>query len=908
MDWESELKRFGQNAGFVRELVELYRSDPNLIEPGWRSVIESLVNGRGTSVATADVSGTPATESDLVARTLRLVNAHRSRGHLKARISPLETTQTRRPQPADLDIERYHFTAEDLNQVVPCAGFRGRSSMKLADLLQELDQIYCGGIGLEINHLRTEAERLWLFSRFEARFDSVNRFSSTARLLILKKLIDARSFEGELHRKYIGHKRFSLEGGESVIPMLEILLSHGAAKGVRAAVMGMSHRGRLNVLANIVGKPLEEILSEFEDTHLPAALGAGDVKYHLGYRSSFRPSLVSDGDLELHLAPNPSHLEFVNPVVQGMSRALQDHQFGGSRERVLPVLLHGDAAFAGQGIVYETLSFSGLPAHTTGGTIHIIVNNQIGFTTSPEEGRSSTYCSDVAHVVRAPVIHVNGDEPEECCWAIKTAFDFRREYQRDVVIDLYCYRRYGHNEGDDPSFTQPEMYREIKKKPSLVDSYAEHLISEQVINAAQYEDLTKSFRERFELAHRNQRVNVVGEACSMTGKLRVPSPDTSVSSADADQVAAAMLNTPADFSPHPKVRKIIERRVESLRTGEGIDWGSAEALALGTLVLEGVSVRLVGQDSQRGTFSQRHLVLADHETGERYSPLAELAKGGTCCEIYNSILSEAGVLGFEFGYSSLATSALVMWEAQFGDFGNSAQVIIDQFISTSEAKWNQLSGVVLLLPHGFEGQGPEHSSARLERFLALCAEGNMLVCYPSNAAQYFHLLRRQGLTTIKRPLVVMTPKSLLRLPEASCSRSALEEGSFQSVIAERFGPSDGVPKVVFLSGKVYYDVRAGLPEDPTHPILLVRIEQLYPFPQYELRRVLKDTGATECIWVQEEPQNMGAWTFCSSFLPRLDIVPQYVGRAISATPATGSPRRHQQEQEEIVAAVQEFVR
>ncbi|MCO6431988.1 MAG: 2-oxoglutarate dehydrogenase E1 component [Deltaproteobacteria bacterium] len=919
---------FGANSGYVEELYKQYLNDPSLVGESWAGFFSSLSkmaeainggrqhaispageifeepNGRAAIAEIGETSVDVAISTRLQERVFRLVNAYRSFGHLKAKINPLSKGVLPFPQTAELDPHYYGFTESELNQEVSCDGFRSKARMRLGDLISELQEVYCGSIGFEYTHLLSEEERAWLQNKIENRFSHSYELSTEQKLRKLKVLVEAESFEAELHKKYVGHKRFSLEGGETLMPMLDTALDEGQQRGIKEALIGMAHRGRLNVLVNAIGKPMEEIFNEFEDQSIYSALGSGDVKYHLGYSSSYQTA--SGGEVRLSLACNPSHLEFVDPVLEGMARARQDLYYNKDRKSVLPLLIHGDAAFIGQGVVPETLNLSLVRGYRTGGSLHIVINNQIGFTTNPEDARSSIYCTDMAKAVLAPVFHVNCEDVEAACWITKLAIEFRMRYERDVVIDLYCYRRYGHNEGDDPSFTQPLSYSEIRKKKTAARIYGAELIAKGELTADAVEKLYSEFKERFEHAQSRKSPKVQGEACPMHGRLRVPTPETGVALENLHRVAQSLVNYPEGFVPHPKLKTILEKRVETLTSGSGIDWGFAEALAFGSLMLEGKRIRLSGQDSGRGTFSHRHLALNNHEAPEIYLPLTRLVEQGAqgSFEVYNSTLSEAAVLGFEFGYASEAPQALVMWEAQFGDFSNGAQVVIDQFIVSSEAKWHQLSGVTMLLPHGFEGQGPEHSSARLERFLQLCGEGNIVVCYPTTASQYFHLLRRQGLIDMKRPLVVMTPKSLLRLPEATCATSDLTSGKFETVLENDYALNPKECSLVMTSGKIYYDLAAALQKAERPNAKLVRFEQLYPFPQFEIKKALKDLNIKTAIWVQEEPQNMGAWSYIEPYLRgKLGLDAVYVGRDVAASPATGSGKRHAQEQQAIVNEV-----
>lgn len=927
---------FGANSGYVEELYALYKDDPALVGDTWANYFikldnELVANGEhrqisenGHQVTTTKVTNGHSSfqspvpsigevtreniksvvDNRLQDKVYRLINTFRSFGHLKARINPLSKGVMSLPQSEDLDPMFFGFTDSDMESEVSCDGFQSKSRMELRTLIEELRRVYCGSVGFEFNHLLSEEERNWLQSRIESRFAHGYGLSTDLKLRKLKVLVEAETFEAELHKKYVGHKRFSLEGGETLLPVLDTALDEASQRGVKEAVLGMAHRGRLNVLVHTAGKPLEDVFNEFEDQSIYSALGSGDVKYHLGYESIFNGSRGQE--LKVSLACNPSHLEFVDPVLEGMVRAKQDLKYDGERLSVLPILMHGDAAVIGQGVVYETLNLSQVGGYRTGGTLHIVINNQIGFTTNPEESRSSVYCTDMAKGFQIPIFHVNAEDVEAACWVTRLALEFRQRYQRDVFVDIYCWRKYGHNEGDDPSFTQPLSYSEIKSKPSLAKTYSLKLKEEGIIDQSGIDRYYTEYKQRFENAQNRKIPKVQGEACPVHGRLRVPTPDTGVEKKVLERVASTLLDYPENFVIHPKLKQILEKRVLSLTEGSGIDWGFAEALAYGSLMLQGVNIRLSGQDSGRGTFSHRHLALNNYEKPETYLPLSQLEEqvGVGCFEVYNSTLSEAGVLGFEYGYSLDAKKSLVLWEGQFGDFANGAQVHIDQFIASGEAKWHQLSGVVMLLPHGYEGQGPEHSSARLERFLQLCGEGNMVVCYPSTAAQNFHLLRRQGVMEIKRPLVVMTPKSLLRLPDATSKINELVSGRFETVLEDDIGTKDKEAHVVMVAGKIYYDLIGELRKSPKGRIKVLRIEQLYPFPQFEIKKLLKDIKIKSIIWAQEEPQNMGAWSYIEPYIRgKLESSPIYVGRAVAASPATGSGKAHAREQSTIVREV-----
>lgn len=884
---------FGQNSGYVEELYALYLNDPALVGEGWASYFGSLNGATSVAAPAIKVNGVhaavqPSTmQLEQQLKASRLINIYRHYGHFAAKVNPLSKGISPLPEANVLLAEEPALSEEALNQEVLCFGFRGQRSMRFADLVAGLREVYAGSIGAEFRHLASQDEREWVQSKMEGR-QANSQLSTEQRRSILQRLIEAEGFESELHKTFVGSKRFSIQGGETALPMMEHVVEFAGKNGIKDIVIGMAHRGRLNILAHVVGKPYAEIFSEFEDQSVFSVLGSGDVKYHMGYRSERVAS--SGAKVQLELAPNPSHLEFVNPVVEGIARARQDIRAQRERGSVLPLLIHGDAAFIGQGIVWETLNMSDVPAYSTAGTFHLVLNNQIGFTTDPEESRSSPYCTEMAKAVQAPIFHVNGEDVEACLWTVQTALEFRQRFGRDVVVDLYCYRKYGHNEGDDPSFTQPVVYAEIAQKKSIPHLYAEELIRHGVLSEAEVQSLFENYVKRFQ-TERAKKNGQYGEACAVHGRLRIPTPPTGVALPTLKRIASTLIEYPEGFKAHPKLEKLLEKRVETLEAGKGIDWGFAEALAFGSLVAEGRRVRLTGQDCGRGTFSQRHLLLSHYERPEKYSPFSKLEGNGGRFEVYNSTLSEASVVGFEFGYASIAQDALVLWEAQFGDFANGAQVIIDQFIASSEAKWGQLSGIVLLLPHGFEGQGPEHSSARLERFLQLCGEGNMVVAYPSTAAQHFHLMRRQGVMEMKRPLIVMTPKSLLRLPQAAASVDELTSGQFETVLENDFGkgPAD---RVVFCSGKVFYDIQAALEKHSSGKVKVIRLEQLYPFPQFEVKKALKELQPKKVLWVQEEPQNMGAWSYVEPYMrQRLGLDVQYIGRMVSASPATGSGKR-----------------
>jgi len=849
-----------------------------------------------------------ATEDEKVAReaaVLQMINAYRVRGHLLADLDPLEYEVKRHPE---LDPAFYGLTIWDLDREFVCGGLCGKLTAKLRDILDTLRETYCGKLGPEYMHISETVQKKWLQDRMEPARNH-QPLDLAAKRRILMKLNDAEAFEKFLHTKYVGHKRFSLEGAETTIPLLDYVFNEATQDGVTEAVIGMAHRGRLNVLANILGKSYEKIFHEFEgDVDPNTTQGSGDVKYHLGADGIHQ---TPDGShMKLTLASNPSHLEAVDPIVEGMVHAKQKLIADNKRAWVLPILIHGDAAFAGQGVVAETLNLSQLPGYRTGGTIHLVINNQIGFTTGPESARSSVYATDVAKMVQAPIFHVNGDDPEACIRAVKLAYDFRQQFHKDVVIDMLCYRRHGHNEGDEPSLTQPKMYKSIKEHRSVRKVYTETLLRKGDIDPKEAESWLDNFQSKLQEAFDRTREDNEPPTSSdrgplwtdeeITGFQNQPSPDTAVPREGLDAVGSALTTIPPDLSLHPKLKPVITKRKAMAEGRDPIDWAFAELLAFGTLMTDGYRVRLSGQDSGRGTFSSRHAILFDHLTGNGYVPLNALANAGVDFSVYDSNLSEYGVLGFEYGFSVADPGTLVLWEAQFGDFVNGGQIVIDQFISSAEEKWGQHSGLVMLLPHGYEGQGPEHSSARLERFLTLCAEGNMQVVYPTTPAQHFHALRRQMKNDPRKPLIVMTPKSLLRHPQATSSIDDLTNGRFEPVLIDNATSPADVKRIILTSGKVYYDLRSA--REKTN-VPLIRLEQFYPFPQKLLADAIAQfPNATEILWVQDEPRNMGAWPFLHERLANLagTRTLRYIGRPISASPATGSHHRHEEQQAALV--------
>jgi multifunctional 2-oxoglutarate metabolism enzyme len=846
---------------------------------------------------TGDGTGT---ELEKQSRVIRLINMYRVRGHLLADLNPIGWEVLTHPE---LDLSYNGLTVWDLDREFLTDGLPGPRKMTLRKIIDTLRDAYCRTIGIEYMHISEPDQKNWIQNRVEG--EPTDELEREEKLHILDRLNAAESFERFLHAKYTGHKRFSIEGAESVIPMLDAVLESAADDHMIEAVVGMAHRGRLNVLANTVGKPLREIFREFEgDIDPDSVQGSGDVKYHLGMTGRFTSR--AGNPLAVVLASNPSHLEAVDPVVEGMARAKQDLLGDEGREQVLPILLHGDAAFAGQGVVAETFNLSQLPGYRTGGTIHIVINNNIGFTTAPRAGRSTTYATDIAKMVQAPILHVNGDDPEACVRVIKLAYGFRKQFAKDIVIDLVCYRRHGHNEGDEPAFTQPLMYAKIDERRSVRKLYTEKLLNRGELTVEEAEAAFEDFRSRMQQAFEDTKGATKGE------DIRAASPpvptgvlsqvETGVERDRLELVHETLTTFPQGFEPHPKLKKMIEKRAGMLDE-DAVDWAGAEALAFGSLLLEGFAVRLSGQDARRGTFSQRHSVLVDHQTGEEHFPLSTLSDDQGRFRTHDSLLSEFAVLGFEYGYSLANGDALVCWEAQFGDFINGAQVVVDQFIVAGEDKWAQESGVVLLLPHGYEGQGPEHSSARLERFLTLAAEDSIQVVQPSTAAQYFHVLRRQMLRSVRKPLIVMTPKSLLRAAVARSATSELTDGTFRETIDDDVPAPEDVKRVLLCSGKIAYSLLEQRDELKA-PAAIVRLEQLYPFPDEQLDAIFERyENADEIRWVQEEPRNMGGWGFVYSKLARRlwgERKLTVSSRPESASPATGSATIHQQEQDELV--------
>ncbi len=878
---------------WLEEQFQLWKSDPDQVSTDWQAFFEGFELARQA----------PATDCDLAAKTSSvdsLIYRYRDLGHLQASTDPLSPEQA---EHAELNLAAFGLTEDDLDRTFYPLRFP-KHKATLREIIDLLKETYCGKIGVEFMHIQDPKKRAWLKKRMEENRNQPN-LARDEQLHILEKLQEATLFEAFLHRKFLGQKRFSLEGGEAIIPLLDTLLMQAAERGVSDLIMGMAHRGRLNVLANIFNKPLENIFAEFQDNLELAFVGDGDVKYHKGYSTD--RSFPSGHTIHLSLAANPSHLEAVDPVVIGRCRARHVSYGPGGKKRVLPVLLHGDAAFAGQGLVPEVLNLSQLDGYQSGGTFHLVINNQIGFTTAPAHARSTLYATDIAKMLMVPIFHINGEDPEAAVYATNLALEYRQEFGEDVVVEVICYRRHGHNEGDEPFFTQPLMYEKIRQRPPLHEIYAQQLIEgglEPQSVKERVDKITQRLEEALEGETKPQ--TDVGFQAKWTGIKREYSreePETKVDAETLLKLGSRMASLPEKFNAHPKIARLLKRREESLLKGEGIDWANAEALAFASLLIEHSPVRLSGQDSRRGTFNQRHSTLVDQKNGQLYVPLAFLGQSQAAIQIYDSMLSEAAVLGLEYGYSLETPHGLTIWEAQFGDFANGAQVIIDQFIGTSGTKWDRSSGLVMFLPHGYEGQGPEHSNARIERFMNLCADNNMHVAYPSTPAQLFHLLRRQCKLPYRRPLIVFTPKSLLRFPACSSTLEELSEGSFQAILPCTT-PPEQVKTLLLCSGKIYYELQSAVDAEDRKDIGLLRIEKLYPLHQEVLQEAVnRYCNAQRIVWVQEEPKNMGPWPHLQYRLGRaIGRNPEYCGRRASAAPAVGSHRRHKEEQQQIIDA------
>ncbi len=893
------------NLDLIEQQYQQWRQSKTAVPEPWRLFFEGF--DLGLAQQPADGAGAPAAEVLKQIGIVRLIDEYRCVGHQLSRLDPLSDPPTQIPQ---LELSNFGLSDADLDSTFDCSGFTGLGQATLRQLVDALKQTYCGTIGVEYMHIQDAGLRRWLQEKMEPRRNQPG-MSEAHQWRILLELNNAEIFEEFLHTKFLGQKRFSLEGSETLIPIVNAIATQGADLGVTDIVIGMAHRGRLNVLANVLNKPYTAIFCEFED-NVEITSGDGDVKYHLGYSCD---RITEKGNkVHLSLTPNPSHLEVVNPVVEGRVRAKQHLLGDKKRATVMPLVIHGDAAVAGQGLVAETLNLSQLQGYRTGGTIHVVVNNQIGFTTKPADARSTRYCTDIAKMIEVPIFHVNAEDPEACLFAASLAVEFRQQFGKDIFIDMYCYRKYGHNEGDEPSYTQPVMYAKIQKHASLSEIYSKRLIERGLLTKEENEALVRDYQAKLEKERQSLKElpHYVGMQ-GFQGRWQAISPDfshaqvqTGVPHETLVKIGDAIAKVPEGFNVHPKVLPILEARSKEVRERGQLNWGQAEMLAYGSLVIEGYAVRLSGQDCRRGTFSHRHAVILDQLTEKPYFGLQNIDPKQETFSAYDSLLSEAAVLGFEFGYSFDSPQTLVLWEAQFGDFANGAQVVIDQYIASCSSKWNRDSGLVLLLPHGYEGSGPEHSSARLERFLQLCGEDNIQVVYPSTPAQIFHLLRRQMKRNFRKPLIVMTPKYLLRHKLAVSPVDELISGHFQEVIADSSVDPARVRRVVFCSGKVYYDIiEQRMKEEQTTKepatTAIVRVEQFYPFPSIDIQKTIQSFPlAKEVVWVQEESLNMGGWFFMEPRLKALGIPVKYVGRDTSASPATGSHRIHVREQKELV--------
>ena len=915
-----------QNTELLESKYAEWCEDPKSVDGTWAAFFEGFELGSAQvqrkEEAGAAVVGTPTPSSDadlaFFGKVVSLIYNYRTLGHTQADINPLDPAE-RNPR---LNIEQYGLTSEDLDKVVWNSFFRHGDRMKLRDMVTALEKTYSNKIGFEFMHIHNTTVRHWVRERIETHAVR-NEDTPTKKLSSLFWVLEAEAFENFLGKRFLGEKRFSNEGGEGAMILLNAILEASPSHGVKEIEMGMSHRGRMNILANFVRKSLTTVLYEFTPTYEPETVaGDGDVKYHLGYESIRE---LADGNVRVSLAANPSHLEAVNSIVEGKARARQrvlNDLTGGEidRQQVLPILLHGDAAFAGQGSVAEVLNLSQLKGYRTGGTIHLVINNQIGFTTAPADARSSAYATDVAKMIEAPILHVNGEDPMELYWTAIFALEFRQKFGRDIVIDMYCYRRQGHNEADQAAFTQPIIAKKIAERPTFGTIYKNQLVAEGVISPQDLEALEQAIWDKFEAGYQKMlTLQEAGDRTAFSGSTGVDQPiythtpiPTGISHEVFQRIGGVLTTVPSEFNLNPTLEKrFIPRRIEALAGGGPIDWAFAESLAFGSLLLEGTPVRLSGQDCRRGTFSQRHSVFYDYETRERYIPLEHLDPNQAKFCVHNSFLSEFAVLGFDYGYSLSYPTMLTLWEAQFGDFSNGAQVIIDQFISSAESKWQTPSDLVMLLPHGYEGMGPEHSSARLERFLQLCAEKNLIVGNFTTPAQYFHALRRQKHRDFRKPLVLMTPKSLLSRPEAVSLESDFQEGTcFQEILPDTkfFDQPNEVNRIIFCSGKVYYDLMAHRQTEGIESAAIIRIEQLYPFHREMVELIISQfTNASQFVWCQEEPINMGAWSYIS---PRLEAAVgskiRYAGRGSASSPAAGSKAMHYREQKALVAQAFSF--
>ncbi len=888
------------DVSYIDDLYKKYKSDNQSVDASWKKFFEGFEFYKEySSTNGADLA--EYTPKETIVRNL--IYAYRSRGHLLSKTNPV---RERRKHDAKLALSDFGLSEEDLKETFEVGYEIGLPNATLQEIMDKLNKVYLGPIGFEYDHLRDATIQDWLKDKCENEGADINPPIEDKRI-ILDKLTEAVVFENFLHTKFIGQKRFSLEGGENTIPFLDKLINRAADLGVEEVVIGMAHRGRLNVLTNIMGKTYDEIFNEFEGGANPdLTMGDGDVKYHLGYSSQYKTK--AGKSVYIKLVPNPSHLEAVDPVVLGYTRAQIDDEYRGNKSKAIPVIIHGDAAIAGQGLVYECVQMSRLDGYNTGGTIHFVINNQVGFTTDYDDARSSIYCTDLAKIIDAPILHVNGDDAEAVNFAANLAVEYRQEFGRDIFIDLLCYRRHGHNESDEPKFTQPKLYNTIAKHPNPREIYVKKLSSNNVIDDSDAKKIDKEFKKLLQdrlnevkqnpLPYEPQKIEEEWHFLRRSKPEDFDqSPDTSVDDKMIETVAAALTTLPKGFKPLKQIDKLIKERKAAFYEKKELGWAEGELLAYGSLLAEGKIVRMSGQDVKRGTFSHRHSYLFDSNTNEPYCNLNHVKEGQEPFRIYNSLLSEFGVLGFEYGYAMATPNALVIWEAQFGDFANGAQVMIDQFISSAESKWQRMNGLVMLLPHGYEGQGPEHSSARLERFLQLCARENMIVANLTSSANLFHLMRRQVTWEFRKPCVVFSPKSLLRHPGVVSPISDFTNGRFKEVIKDSYVVNKDVKKVIFCSGKVYFDLLEEQQKNKRKDVAITRIEQLHPFPKNQVENILKKYNKPKLLWVQEEPENMGAWTYMLR-ASGLDL--ELVSRKAAASPATGYQKVHKEEQKYIV--------
>ncbi len=897
------------NADLIDANYSKWKAGEADLDPLWEAFFEGFELAGGPSSGEENGSKSKDLHNHIIqARAMGAIFGYRSRGHTQSTINPLMIELPINPR---LALDRLGFTPEDLSELVHTGNYLGGAEISVQELINGLRRTYCGNIGVEYVHIQDTHKRRWLQSKIEPNYLQ-HQFSTAEQIRILSKVIEAEEFETYLHKTFVGQKRFSLEGGETLIAALDTIAQTCPQFPIDEIVMGMAHRGRLNVLANFVGKSYDTIFTEFSEHNTPGEFqGDGDVKYHLGYDSTIVTE--TGGKVKIRLSANPSHLEAVNPVVEGRARARQRILGDLERKRVLPLLIHGDAAIAGQGIVAEVLNFSRLKGYRTGGTVHIVINNQIGFTTEPDDARSSQYCTDVAKMVEVPIFHVNGDDPLAVAHVCKIALEYRQEFSDDVFIDMVCYRRHGHNEADEPAFTQPTLYRKIASTPLVSENFGKRLVSEGVIEEGDVDKIKSDIIDRLDEAktlsssveHREAEVKIStfeGSTAEFQPPYTFENVKTGVEPSALELIAKTITTIPEGLEVNPKIKRLLNTKWKKFESGEGIDWAFAEQLAWGSLLKDGTPVRISGQDVERGTFSHRHCVLVDVNTKEKNISLNKLGENQAQFCVHNSLLSESAVLGFDFGYSLEYPKMLCIWEAQFGDFANGAQVIIDQFITSSESKWGRVSGLVMLLPHGYEGQGPEHSSARLERFLQACAENNIQVCNITTPAQYFHVLRRQMKRLFRKPLILMAPKSLLRHPRAVSSVNEFNEGHFRSIVDDD-QPGDNIDRVILCSGKVYYDIIEEREKNKRTNAAVVRIEQFYPLNRKRLLEIVSKYGdEIKVVYCQEESANMGAWSFLA---PQLESIfnrtPYYCGRDASTSPATGFAKVHKLEQQKIVS-------